>query len=50
MEASPTPCCTRPGSCRILSDSGSASERRMASCADVLVISTITFWQLYPFK
>lgn len=35
---------------KILSDSGSASERRMASCADVLVISTITFWQLYPFK
>ncbi len=36
--------------CRIISDSKSASERRMASCADLLITSTTMFWQLYPFK
>ena len=36
--------------CRILSDAKSANERRMASCADLLITSTTMFWQLYPFK
>lgn len=35
---------------RILSDAKSANERRMASCADVLITSTTMFWQLYPYK
>ena len=35
---------------RILSDAKSANERRMASCADLLITSTTMFWQLYPFK
>lgn len=35
---------------KILSESKSASERRMASCSDVLITSTTMFWQLYPFK
>lgn len=38
------------GNLKILSDQDSVSERRMASCADVLIISTQMFWQLYPFK
>lgn len=39
-----------PPRCRVLSDSKSANERRMASCADLLITSTTMFWQLYPFK
>ncbi|PRW50908.1 hypothetical protein C2E21_5522 [Chlorella sorokiniana] len=35
---------------KILSDAKSANERRMASCADLLITSTTMFWQLYPFK
>lgn len=39
-----------PAARRILSDAKSANERRMASCADLLITSTTMFWQLYPFK
>ncbi|KAL4444179.1 hypothetical protein ABPG75_011916 [Micractinium tetrahymenae] len=38
------------GNLKIISDPQSASERRMASCADLLITSTTMFWQLYPFK
>ncbi|PSC76930.1 hypothetical protein C2E20_0555 [Micractinium conductrix] len=38
------------GNLKLISDPKSASERRMASCADLLITSTVMFWQLYPFK
>lgn len=46
----PCPGLPGPASHRLISDPKSASERRMASCADLLITSTVMFWQLYPFK